>query len=143
MFVFSSNKRSNSKQNTSDLGKLFAGFLDYYSKYDFTSYSISLERDLKPKPKDTIPDKIHIENPIVTCLNASKNVNPAHLKEFIKCCQRSYVIIQSLNRSKTPGSLNYRISDLLNELMKECGNKPQPPPQSSQTSNIADEMNVI
>jgi len=103
---------------------------------------VSLTSELQLKPADTIPTKIYLENPIVPSLNAAKNVNPAELEAFVKCCEKSYALIESLNISKKSGSLNYRISDLLKELAQEYTNVKTNLPQQ-QSLNLVDEMNAL
>ncbi|XP_077996760.1 poly(A) RNA polymerase, mitochondrial-like [Glandiceps talaboti] len=90
-FVSDLNKVPPSKNNQ-PLGELLYELFEFYSKFDFQRYALSLRRGQHFK-KLEIGHPLHIENPFETELNVTRNVSQDHLHRLVTRMQEALWVI--------------------------------------------------
>ena len=76
------------------MADLFAGFLNYYSVFDFQHYAISVNSSLRMLKENR--RAMTIDNPFDLDFNSAQNVNESAVNHFIQNCITSREIIESV-----------------------------------------------
>ncbi|XP_002742099.2 poly(A) RNA polymerase, mitochondrial-like [Saccoglossus kowalevskii] len=85
--------------NTQSLGQLMYEFFDFYARFNFQKFAISLRRgDKFPKPEDY---PLYIENPFEVDLNVTRNVHPDQLSRIVDRMQEAVWLIEQHGLRKT------------------------------------------
>ena len=91
-------------QNDIRLSELFQKFLAYYSHFDHQRQRVSILATSKPYTSNSHRG-LFIENPLFPEVNAAANVNANEMDRFVRACNASYDLIQSL-KLKHNGTFN-------------------------------------
>ena len=92
------------RKNEIRLSELFQKFLVYYSHFDYQRQRVSILATSKPYTSNSHRG-LFIENPLFPEVNAAANVNANEMDRFVRACNASYDLIQSL-KLKHNGTFN-------------------------------------
>lgn len=97
---FSQFVRTYSSQNSATLEDLLGEFFEFYAKFDFDKWAISLEHGTMYDKPDQMP--IFMDNPLEANHNMTKVVSSEHLNRFVTLC-RGTLCLLSENRTRKVG----------------------------------------